>query len=105
MSDLATVKTEIVKCPLCNLGGITVTTRSEYYNYKAARAFGKVKMIPLYHPEQTKVENTCPKCKANKSYIKEALEKGNNKTMSHEERLKRIKDSGLPLVLEGKRKE
>ncbi len=105
MSDVATVKTEVVKCPICNLADITVTVRSEYYSYKAARAFGKVKQIPLYHPEQIKPESNCPNCKAKKSDIKDALERGSDKKMTHEEFIKSIQERGLPIVIESKREE
>lgn len=105
MSDISSVKTEKVKCPFCQIGEVEVTTKPEYYSYHAARAFGKVKQIPVYHTEQIKVESNCPNCKAKKIDIKESLQTGNDKRMSHEDRLKRLRDSGLPLVLESKNKE
>jgi len=103
MTNLASLKTEKLKCPFCQIGEVEVTTRSEYYSHSSARAFGKVKQIPVYHPEQIKVESNCPNCKAKKSEIKEALEKGSGKKRTHEEVLDRLKKSGLPLVLESKK--
>ena len=105
MSDIASIKTEKVKCPFCQVGEVEVTTKSEYYSYTHARAFGKVKAIPLYHPEQIKIESKCPNCKASKSDIKEALERGSGKKQSHEAVLKRFKDSGLPLIIGSVKKE
>ena len=105
MTDSASLKTESVKCPLCQIGEIEVTTRAEYYSFSAARAFGKVKRIPVHHPEQIKVESNCPNCKARKAEIKEALEKGSSKRVSHEEMLERLKKSGLPTIIASAKKE
>ena len=102
MSDAASIKTEKVKCPLCQVGEVEVTTKPEYYSFSAARAFGKVKRIPVHHPEQIKVESNCPNCKATKSDIKDALERGSGKRLSHEEFLEKLKKSGLPLILESR---
>lgn len=99
MSNIVTIKKETIKCPVCSIGDITVTIKSEFYSYKAARAFGKVKQIPLYHPEQIKVESNCPNCKAKKSDIKDALERGSGKKMSHEEFIKSIQKRGLPTII------
>ena len=102
MSDLTSVIHEKVKCPLCEKTEIDVTTKPEYYSYSAARAFGKVKRIPVHHPEQVKVESNCPNCKAKKSDIKDALERGKSKFKTHEEFLKSIRDRGLPTVITSK---
>ena len=100
MSDITSIIHEKVKCPLCEKAEIEVTTRSEYYSYTRARAFGKVsKPIPKLHPEQVKVESNCSNCKAKKSDIKDALEKGKSKFKTHEELLKSIKERGLPTTI------
>ena len=105
MSDIASITTEKQKCPICNEGEIDVTIRSEYYTYKTARAFGKVKRIPVHHPEQVKIESNCPNCKAKKSVIKDALERGKSKFKTHEELLKSIKERGLPTIITSKKNE
>ena len=104
MTDASSIKMETVKCPLCQLGEIAVTTRPEYYSYKTARAIHQIKRIPVHHPEQVKIESSCPNCKASKSDIKDALDSGSGKKVSHEDLLKRLKESGLPLILESKKK-
>ncbi|HLD56981.1 MAG TPA: hypothetical protein VJA47_01665 [archaeon] len=105
MSDIASIKTEKVKCPLCQVGEVEVTTKPEYYSFSAARAFGKVKRIPVHHPEQTKVESNCPNCKAKKSDIKDALDSGSGKKITHEELLKRLQKSGLPTIIGSAKKD
>jgi len=102
MVDIATPKNETIECPFCKKSKIDVTTIPEYYSYHTARAFGKVKRIPVMHPEKTEVHNSCPDCKASKKEIKEVLEKGTTQELSHEERLKRLKEAGLPARIESK---
>jgi len=92
---------EILKCPFCGKGEIEITKTSEYYTTKYARAFGKIKRIPLLHPEKIRVHNACPVCKKSKNEIKEAIKKG-KKPITHEDRLRLWKKRGLPLVLGSK---
>jgi len=99
MSDIASPKNEIIDCPFCKKGKIDIVTTPEFYSYKTARAFGKAKKIPVVHPERIDVQNKCPECGKSKQEIKEALISGTT-NKSHEERLKRIKDSGLPTRIE-----
>ena len=98
--DRPKVEKEVIKCPFCEKGRIDVTRTSEYYSYHSARAFGKVKRIPVHHPERFNVHSKCPNCGKSKSEIKEALEKG-KKPMSHKERIDMLKKRGLPLVIGG----
>ena len=94
-------KDETTVCPFCNKRKIDITIIPEYYSYKCARAFGKMKRIPKVHPERIEVHSKCPSCKASKQEIKEALERGTTKVKSHEERLKRLKEAGIPTRMEG----
>jgi rubredoxin len=100
MSDIAIPKDETVNCPLCNRGKIEITIIPEHYSYHSARAFGKVKRIPVVHPERVTIHNKCPNCGASKSEIKEALEHGQTKKKSHKELMERLKKQGLPTQLE-----
>ncbi len=43
----------------------------------------------------------CPNCGKMKKEIEKALKLGVTKGLSHEERLKRLRESGLPTVIEG----
>ena len=96
--DRLIVEKETIKCPFCGKGDIELTRTSEYYSINYARAFGKIKRIPVVHPERVDIHNECLICKKSKKEIKEALIKG-KKPLSHEERLKLWKKRGLLLVL------
>lgn len=43
----------------------------------------------------------CPKCGKKAKEIEKALKKGKTKDVSHEDRLKRLKEAGLPTRIEG----
>lgn len=102
MSDVMNTINETIDCPFCGKGKIDTTKIPEYYTTKYARAFGKVKSIPLVHPERIEVHNNCPICGKTKKEIKEVLEKGQTRVLSHEERISMLKKRGLPLVIGGK---
>lgn len=99
MTDLAVPKNEEIDCPFCGKAKISVTTTEGYYSFNAARAFGKVKRIPVYHEEKVEVSSNCPVCGKTKKEIKEVLEKGQTKVLSHEKRIEMLKKRGLPLVI------
>lgn len=99
MTDLSVSINEEVDCPFCGKAKISVTRMQSYYSFQAARAFGKVKRIPVYHEERVDVHSSCPACGRTKKEIKEVLEQGKTKVLSHEERIEMLKKRGLPLVL------
>lgn len=97
-----TIENKIEKCPFCKKGEISVLYTSEHMSaHSTFSAGGKKKMMPNYHPEKYNVSSKCPVCGASKKEIKEALERGETKQISHEERLKRLKEAGLPTRIEG----
>lgn len=100
MSDMVVPQNETINCPFCNKGKIDITIIPEHYSYHSARAFGKVKKIPVVHPEHIEIHFKCPKCGKSKKELKEVIEKGTIKQLSHEERLKRLRESGLPTQIE-----
>ena len=90
---------DVVKCPFCQKGDIDIVKTLDWYSEGKAHAAGKSAMITQYHPEKFEVRNKCQKCGKSKKEIKEVLQSGQYKYISHEERLKRIKESGLPTIL------
>ncbi|MCK4335788.1 MAG: hypothetical protein KAW40_03625 [Candidatus Aenigmarchaeota archaeon] len=102
VGDKSTIEKSTVKCPFCQKGDIDITEYSAYYSNTYARAFGKVKKIPLYHEGHIEVHNKCSNCGKSKSELKEVIEKGKTKVMTHEERIAMYKKRGLPLVIGGK---
>jgi rubredoxin len=93
---------ETIKCPFCKKGDINILRISEYYSETVAHAAGKAKRIPQYHPEQITVYSKCPNCGVSKKEIKEILERGSEKRISDEEKIKRIRELGLPTKIEFK---
>ncbi len=102
MAESAKSKDEEIKCPFCLKGKIIVTTIPEHYSTHAARAFGKVKRIPVRHNEKVNVHSKCPNCGKSKNEIKEVIKKGKTKVLTHKERIAMLKKRGLPLVIGGK---
>jgi rubredoxin len=88
-----------VGCPICKKAKIRVAFVSGWMEWKVSRIAAGAKRTPFFHDPKIKVHSKCPECKASREEIKEALERGGKK-MSHEERLKRIKEAGLPTVIE-----
>lgn len=102
MAESSKSKDEEIKCPFCLEGKILVTIIPEHYSTHAARAFGRVKRIPVHHSEKVIVNNKCPNCGKSKNEIKEVIERGKTKVLSHKERIAMLKKRGLPLVIGGK---
>jgi endogenous inhibitor of DNA gyrase (YacG/DUF329 family) len=102
MPNITLPKNETIDCPFCGKGKINITIIPEYYSYKTARAFGKVKRIPVVYPEKIEIHNKCPNCGRPTKEIKEALERGQTKELSHQEYIERLKKRGLPLIIESK---
>ena len=98
-----TIEQKTIKCPFCKEGDIDVLYTSEHMSAHATFSAGgkSKKMIPNYHPEKYDVRNSCPICKKSRQEIKDVLQRGGEGTKSHEDRLKRIRDSGLPTRIEG----
>lgn len=89
-----------VKCPFCNKGEIEIL-----YIPKSARPFkgpwGGSKPGLKFAQENTIVQSEkCPVCGKSQKEIEKSLRKETDNKVSHEERLKRIKDSGLPTIIE-----
>lgn len=89
------------KCPFCNKGEIVVMTIPEHYDMTTSRISSGSKKIPRFHEERIDVHEKCPNCGKTKKEIEKALQTGETKQLTHEERLKKIRDSGLPTKIEG----
>jgi len=102
MVNTSTPEDKEIDCPLCGKTKINVTITPQHYTYSTARAFGKVKRIPVVHPERIQIHSKCSNCNASKQNIKDALESGTIGKQSHKDLLKRLKESGLPTKIESK---
>lgn len=91
---------EDVDCPLCKRAKVRVSFVAGYMSWSISRIAAGAKRTRYFHDPRIRVLQACGACKATKAEIKEALEKGKSGQLSHEEKLKRIQEAGLPTVLE-----
>ncbi|MEM7815908.1 MAG: hypothetical protein QXN71_02195, partial [Candidatus Aenigmatarchaeota archaeon] len=68
--------------------------------WKVSRIASGSKRTRFFHEPKTRVHSNCPNCKATKQEIRDIIEKGVTQKQSHEERIKRIRETGLPTVIE-----
>jgi rubredoxin len=101
MTHVSSSKVDRIQCPFCNKTFIDIIITPEYYSYTTSRISAKSKKIPSYHPERIEIHSKCPNCGASKAEIKEAFERGQTKQVTHEDRLKRMHEAGLPTRIEG----
>jgi len=90
-----------IECPFCGKGKIDVTYVYPYMSWNVSRISAKSKRTKFYHDERYEVHEKCPECGKSRKEIKEALEQGHTKRLSHEDRIKLWKKRGLLLVLAG----
>ena len=84
-----------VECPFCKKGEIKVMHQPEVYSTQTIRVGSNRKTIPMLTPAKDEVlSDKCPVCNKNKKEIQKALKEGVKP--SHEEVLRRLKESGLP---------
>lgn len=100
MPNVPTIENKEIECPFCKKGKINVTIKSEYYSYHTSHISAKNQKIPVYHPERIEVNSSCPNCGKSKAEIKEAIKQG-TLGLSHEDRVKRLRDAGIPTRIEG----
>jgi len=100
ISEKISPREETVECPFCKEGRISIMFIPAYISWNVSRIAAGSKRTKFVHDQQTIVHGKCPKCGKAKQEIKDALERG--KVASHEEQIKRIKESGLPTRIEAK---
>jgi len=91
----------IIQCPFCGKETITILNIPFVSNTftSKCRAGGKSTVI---QKERHNVLSGCLECGKSKKDIEKALNTGKTKEESHEERLRRIKEAGLPTIIESK---
>lgn len=88
---------QIWKCPFCKKGEIEIFFREGYVQARASSiSAGKKYTKQAVDDKIENVGNDCPVCGKSAEDIKKAFETGTTRELSHEERLKRLKQSGLP---------
>ena len=89
----------IIQCPFCGKDTITILHIPFVSNTftSKCRAGGKITNI---QKERHNVISGCSGCGKSLKEVEKALNSGKTKEVSHEERLKRIRESGLPTIIE-----
>ncbi|MBI4181344.1 MAG: hypothetical protein HY520_00040 [Candidatus Aenigmarchaeota archaeon] len=99
-SERYTEKIEDILCPMCGKGMVRVRFIPGYRSWNVSRIAAGAKRTPYYHEPKIRVEQACSACTATKAEIKEAVERGKQQSISHEEKVRRIQEAGLPTTLE-----
>ena len=94
-----------MKCPFCNIGNITIIHIPSSIGFRKGPYGGGRAGIVRSTEKTIIVDEKCQSCGKTNKEISKALETGNIKQLTHEDTLKRFKDSGLPLVFESRPKQ
>ena len=90
-----------IDCPFCQKGKVKGFHKEGYLQAKTSRISVGAKTKYYRKPDTVEVLEDCPNCGKKKKEIQKALDgKIEVSKISHEERLKRFKEAGLPLVIE-----
>ena len=79
---------------------ITIFHKEGFLQARVSRISAGAKTKFYRIPDYYEVMGNCPNCGKTKKEIQKALDTGKTHDTPHEERLKRIKESGLPTVIE-----
>lgn len=89
-----------IECPFCGKGRIRMYHQEGYLQARTSRISAGAKQT--FHKVHDKyiVQNKCSNCGKSAKEIERALETGRTKELSHEDRLKRLKEAGMPTRVE-----
>jgi sarcosine oxidase delta subunit len=89
-----------IECPFCSKGKIIMYHKEGYLQAKTSRISAGAKVTMRRVGDKYIVKTNCPNCGKTKEEIERAFDTGETKQVSHEERLKRLRESGLPTRVE-----
>ena len=94
----------VIECPFCHKETIRILNRPCIVNVtrSTCRAGGHNRRIQR---ESHEVLSGCPECGKSQKEVEKVLDEGVVKPISHDERLKRLKEVGLPTRIETKRRD
>jgi len=92
-------QTIILKCPFCNKGEIEADYFPSVLRSRKGSYGGSKPKFERSADSIIITSEKCPVCGKPTKEIKKRIEKG--KSYSHEERLKRMREAGLPTRIEG----
>ncbi len=94
----------VIECPFCKQMSVEAYHHPSFLQGTTTRISNKSKTTYHRVPESIEPMTDCSNCgKSKKEIIKAFNEPAKKET--HEDKLKRFRDSGLPLILESKNKE
>lgn len=95
------VQETLTNCPFCGKLTISILHIPFVANTftSKCRAGGR---NTVYQKERYDVLSGCEACGKSQKEIEKALNEGSTKQVSHEERLRRLREAGLPLKIESK---
>ena len=88
-------------CPFCGKGKVNVYHKEGFIQAKTSRISAGGKQTFYKKPDEYHVQNDCPECGKSKKEIERAFETGITRKKSHQEKLNRLKEAGLPTRIEG----
>ena len=95
MSEILTIE-----CPFCKQEAVKVLHIEESFSTKRTRIRAGRNTRYIKNPEKNEIISGCSNCGKTKEEIEKYF-KGENKPLSKEERIKRLKEAGLPLKIKG----
>lgn len=93
-----------IKCPFCGKLTIKVFRRPSRLEHKATHISAGSKTIYYRVPESYEILSGCSACSKSRKEVQKAFDTGVTTELSHEERLKRLREAGLALRIAIKRK-
>ena len=90
----------LLECPFCHKGDVRVFHKEGYLQPRVSRISAGAKVRYYRMPDTYRVLEDCPECGKSKREIQRAFETGVTKEVSHEERLRRLREAGLPTRVE-----
>ena len=89
----------VIRCPFCNKMTIKAFHKPSHLEPKTTHISAGSKTTYYRVPESYEVLSGCSACGKSQKEVQKAFDTGITKELSHEERLKRLKESGLPLKI------
>lgn len=89
-----------LECPFCKKAKVKVFHKEGHMQAKKSSISAKSTFSYHKSPDMYEVLEDCPNCGKKAKDIQRAYETGITKELTHEERLERLKKSGLPTKIE-----
>jgi len=90
-----------LECPFCGKAKIRVYHKEGLLQGRKSSIAAGSKITLHKRPDEYHVQQDCPNCGKTKKEIERAFETGITKQETHEEKLKRLREAGLPTRVEG----